>query len=316
MTPEPLVSLVIPTYQRCASVERLLQALSQQSLLPEKFEVIIVIDGSMDGTRELVDHAQTPFSLSCIGQTNQGRAAACNLGIRAAQGSLIVLLDDDMEPSPQLLETHLAAHRTDPRLGVLGAVPIRLEPSSPPVVQFIGAKFNQHLEKLAQPGYVLKLRDFYSGNFSIRRTVLMQVGLFDDKFKIYGNEDLELSWRLRQAGIRLVYCAEALATQHYEKDYAALAKDNIAKGKTSLLLIKLHPEVISDTKLSTYSQESIAWRMLRSGLLFISRFWRQLPQTLIRFILWNEKRCPARLQLYYRLSLDFFYWLGVRNARP
>ena len=109
-----------------------------------------------------------------------GAGSRLQSGIRAAQGSLVVLLDDDMEPSPQLLEAHWNAHRANPRLGVLGAVPIRLEPSSPPVMQFIGAKFNQHLEKLAQPGYTLNLRDFYSGNFSIRRTVLMEVGLFDD----------------------------------------------------------------------------------------------------------------------------------------
>ena len=134
-------------------------------------------------------------------------------------------------------------------------------------MQYISAKFNQHLEKLAQPGYTLNLRDFYSGNFSIRRRFLTEVGLFDDQFKVYGNEDLELSWKLRQAGIQLVYCTEASAIQHYEKDYAYLARDNIANGKTSVLLAKLHPEVIPEIKLSTYSQESKKWRLLRACLL-------------------------------------------------
>jgi GT2 family glycosyltransferase len=313
-SPEPFVSLVIPTYQRCASVERLLQALNQQSLAAEKYEVIVVIDGSIDGTREMLDRAQTPFRLKSIWQTNQGRASACNRGIRAARGSLVVLLDDDMEPSPQLLDAHWNAHMGNPRLGVLGAVPIRLEPSSPPIMQFIGAKFNQHLEKLAQSGYTLNLRDFYSGNFSARRMVLMEVGLFDENYKIYGNEDLDLSWRLRQAGIQLVYNAEASATQNYEKDYAALARDNIAKGKTSILLARLHPEVLPEIKLSTYNQESKKWRLVRTGLLFLSRFIKSIPTVIIHFMSWLEKRHPAQLQLYYRLSLDYFYWLGVRNA--
>ncbi len=314
MSTEPLVSLVIPTYQRCASVERLLHALNHQSLAADKYEVIVVIDGSTDGTREMVDQAQTPFSLRCIWQANHGRAAACNCGIRAARGSLVVLLDDDMEPSPHLLDAHWNAHLGIPRLGVLGAVPIRLEPSSPPVMQFIGAKFNQHLEKIAQSGYTLNLRDFYSGNFSAQRTVLMEVGLFDENFKIYGNEDLDLSWRLRQAGIQLVFNAEASATQHYEKDFAALARDNIAKGKTSILLAKLHPEVLTEIKLSTYNQESKKWRLVRSGLLSLTRFFKPMPSVIIRFMSWLEKRHPAQLQLYYRLSLDYFYWLGVRNA--
>lgn len=314
MSLEPAISVIVPTYQRCASVERLLLALNHQTMLAEKVEVIVVIDGSVDGTREMVEHFQTNFKLRTIWQTNRGRAAACNRGIGAAQGDLIVILDDDMEPSPQLLEAHWIAHQANLRLGVLGAVPIRLEPTSPPVMQFIGAKFNQHLEKLAQSGNITHLRDFYTGNFSIRRMVLMEVGLFDDRFKVYGNEDLELSWRLRQAGIQLVYCAEASATQHYEKDYAALARDNIAKGKTSIILAKLHPEVVPEIKLSTYSQETLKWRLLRSCLLTLSQFWKSIPYIIIRFMTWMEKRRPAHLPLYYRLSLDYFYWLGVRNA--
>ena len=315
MSMEPLISLIVPTYQRRASVERLLLALSHQSLLADKFEVIVVMDGSMDGTRELVEHSITPFRLRGFWQSNLGRAAACNRGIRAANGCLVLLLDDDMEPSPLLLEAHWNAHQANPRLGVLGAVPIRLMPSSPPVTQFIGAKFNQHLEKLAQPGYTLNLRDFYSSNFSIRRTLLMETGLFDNHFKVYGNEDLELCWRLRQAGIQLVYRPEALATQHYEKDYAVLAMDNFAKGSTSILVAKLHPEAISEIKLSTYNQESLQWRLLRAGLLYLSRLWKPLPQVVVHFMSWLEKSNTAHLPLYYRLSLDYFYWLGVRNAK-
>jgi GT2 family glycosyltransferase len=261
----------------------------------------------------MIERLPSPFFLRSIWQTNQGRAAACNNGIHAAQGNLILLLDDDMEPSPQLLKAHWNAHQANPRLGVFGAVPIHVEPSSPPVMQFIGAKFNQHLEKLAQPDYTFNLRDFYSGNFSIRRAVLMEVGLFDEHFKVYGNEDLELAWRLRHAGIKLIYSQEALAAQHNEKDFATLARDNIAKGKTSMRA-NLHPEAINETKLNTYYQESFRWRSLRTALLFLGRIWKALPQFMIRFMLWLEKRRPDQLALYYRLSLDYFYWLGVRTA--
>jgi hypothetical protein len=136
-----------------------------------------------------------------------------------------------------------------------------------------------------------------------------------NKFKVYGNEDVELSWRLRQAGIQLVYCAAASATQHYEKNYASLARDNIDKGKTSILLSKLHPEVLPEIKLSAYSQETVKWRLLRACLLSVSQVWKPLPNMIIRFMSWLEKRRPAHLPLYYRLSLDYYYWLGVRNAK-
>jgi glycosyltransferase involved in cell wall biosynthesis len=177
---EPLISVIVPTYQRCASVKRLLNSLGHQTMPADMYEVIVVIDGSQDGTHEMVEGSQSLFKLRSIWQPNQGRAAACNHGIREAVGNLIVILDDDMEPSAQLLESHWNAHQADLRLGVLGAVPIRLGPTSPPVMQYIGAKFNQHLEKLAQPGYTFNLRDFYSSNFSIQRTLIIEVGLFDE----------------------------------------------------------------------------------------------------------------------------------------
>ena len=311
---EPLISVIVPTYQRCASVGRLLLALSHQTMPAEKYEVIVVIDGSTDGTREMVEQSQSPFKLKNIWQPNQGRAIACNLGIREAEGSLVVILDDDMEPSAHLLDAHWDAHTAGLRIGVLGAVPIWVEPTSPPVLQYIGEKFNEHLERLAKPDYTLNLRDFFSGNFSIRRSLLTEVGLFNDQFKIYGNEDLELSWRLRQAGIQLVYCAEASAIQHHEKDYATLARDNIDKGKTSILFSKLHPEATPEIKLSSYSQESLKWRLLRACLLSLSQVWKSLPKVIVRSVSWLEKRRSAQLPLYYRFSLDYFYWLGVRNA--
>jgi len=305
---EPFISVFVPTYQRCASVECLLLALIHQTMPAENYEVIVVIDVSTDGTHEMVEQSQSPFKLMTIWQPNQGRATACNLGIREAEGSLVVILDDDMEPSAQLMDAHWDAHQAGIRIGVLGAVPIRLEPTLPPVLQCIGEKFNEHLKKLAEPDYTLKLRDFFSGNFSIRRSLLTEVGLFDDQFNIYGNDDLELSWRLRQAGIQLVYCAEASATQHFEKDYTTLARYNIDKGKTSILFSKLHPEAIHEIKLSTYSQESLKWRLLRACLLSLSQVCKSLPRVIIRSVSWLEKRRSAHLPLYYRFSLDYFYW--------
>jgi GT2 family glycosyltransferase len=307
------LSLVIPTYQRCASVERLLSALKHQSLPPQEFEVIVVVDGSLDGTRELVDQAQTHYCLRGMWQPNQGRAVARNLGIRSAQGSLIVLLDDDMEPAPGLLEAHLTAHQAGPRLGVLGAVPISLESSASSLAQYIGTKFNHHLEKLAQPGHEIHLRDFYSGNFSIRRDIFMEAGLFDEAFKIYGNEDLELFWRLRKLGVQIVYCAEALAIQHYEKIFAAVAIDHIDKGRTSNLLVQKHPESLPELKLNTRHQESRKWRLMRAALLRLSRHWKKTPELVIGLMTWLELRRPAQLHLYYRLALDYFYWLGVND---
>jgi GT2 family glycosyltransferase len=310
-----LISLIIPTYQRRDSVTRLLHALDAQTLSPDLFEVLVIIDGSKDGTEELVAQTKVPYHLTSITQPNRGRAAACNTGIRNAQGELIVLLDDDMEPAPEFLSAHWMTHQGSKRLGVVGAVPVRIRPASPLISYYIAERFGQHLERLSQPGYQLNLRDFYSGNFSIRKEHLLEVGLFDEDFKIYGNEDLELALRLRKAGIALRYCEKALAFQNYEKDFSALARDNLAKGKTAVLFVRKYPEVSSELKIGTYKEESRKWRVARAGLLWLSSVWKKTPDYVLRLVTTMERLHPAHLHVYYRFALDYFFWLGVRNEQ-
>src|SRR5436853_7654392 len=100
------LSVVVPTYARAGAVRRLLDALSQQTLDPRRFEVIIAVDGSRDGTLELVAGYDAPHELLSVWQENSGRAAACNLAIGRASAPIVLILDDDMEPSPECLVAH------------------------------------------------------------------------------------------------------------------------------------------------------------------------------------------------------------------
>jgi glycosyltransferase involved in cell wall biosynthesis len=312
MSSSPQISVVIPTYQRSASVERVLRSLAAQTLPQDQYEVIVAIDGSTDGTRKMVENFQAPYALLALWQPNRGRAAARNSAIRSASGRLIVMLDDDMEPDPGFLSAHLQAHSANSAKGVLGAVPILLDATSSPLVQYIGKKFNRHLDHLTQPGTQLHLRDFYAGNFSIPREVLFKVGLFDESFKRYGNEDLELFLRLAEHGISVIYSAEALAYQHYEKDFQDLAHDTIDKGRTAVLLAKKRPDATSELSLSAYRQGSRKWLFARGCLLALSRYWAALPLAVVRLGKRLERRLPEKMPAYYYLALDFFYWRGVR----
>ncbi len=311
MTGGPRVSVVIPTYQRCGSVRRVLRALSVQTLPANDFEVIVSIDGSDDGTPELVAEFAAPYALQGLWQANGGRASACNLGITASRGQITVLLDDDMEPLPSCLQAHCRAHEAAQRRAVMGAVPVALNEQSGPAARYIGEKFERHGAKLAQSGYRIGFRDFYSGNLSVRRDVLVEVGLFDTAFKVYGNEDSELALRLLRAGIELVYNREAAATQHYEKDFAALARDNAAKGKTAVLCLQKYPETIASFRQRSYREGSWKWRLVRRVLLTLTAAVRPTSDLIVRFVDWQERRRSPELHRYYRLALDYFFWLGA-----
>jgi glycosyltransferase involved in cell wall biosynthesis len=313
LTP-PYLSVIIPTYRRCFSVERALQALARQTMQPSNYEVIVSIDGSQDGTQEMVAGFRAPFALRSLWQPNRGRAAACNAGLHVAAGEVVILLDDDMEPASECLAHHAQSHLSGSRCGVMGAVPMRPDVDAPVVAGYIGTKFNGHLEKLSQPGYRLSLRDFYSGNFSIRRETMLAVGGFDEAFRVYGNEDLDLSLRLTRAGVLLIYNTKALAYQHYTKNFSALAHDTIAKGRTAVFLAGKYPETFPDLQLAHYARGSQLWRSLRAGLLVVSRMWTGMADVVIAFISRLERGRPRHLPLYYRLALDYCYWLGAQAA--
>jgi glycosyltransferase involved in cell wall biosynthesis len=311
---QPVVSVVIPTYQRRASVERAVRALSRQALAPHEYEVIVAIDGSTDGTRESLDAMKTPYALRPVLKQRGGRASACNAGLRIARGRVVVFLDDDMEATYTLLSAHAAAHETAGPLGVVGAVPIGVDATSSPVTRYVASRFNGHLGNLAAPGYQFGLRDFYSGNFSALRETLERVGGFDESFTAYGNEDLDLSVRLRSAGVRLIFSAEAVAQQHYEKDFPALARDELEKGRTAVQFATKHPAWRGELKLSQRERGPFLRRAARDVLLTITSAWPPATERVIQTVSKLGERNASGLRHVYPIVLDYMYWLGVRSA--
>ena len=307
---------MIPTYQRCSSLRRLLLAFTRQTFAPEAFEVLVSIDGSEDGTREMVSEFSAPYRLRGIWHPNAGRASACNLGIRAAEADLLVILDDDMEPSRDFLAAHLGAHRRAAEEGnkeicLLGAVPVRFDRNSPPVVQMVGAKYAEHVKKLAQPGYQIEMRDFYTGNVSIRRDTLLRAGGFDGDFKVYGHEDVELFIRLTSASIPVKYSTQALAYQHFEKDFAAMVRDRVAAGQTAVQLARKHPSARDAFLMKKYRQTSRRWRYTRRILLSMSGIWSGMPRLVVGSVNTASRIWPATFRFLAPAALDYVYWASA-----
>jgi GT2 family glycosyltransferase len=307
------ISVIVPTFGRCASVERMLRAFIGQTVSAADFEVIVSIDGSHDGTEDLVARFSAPFALRSLWQPNRGRAAACNAGFRAAAGELVVFLDDDMEPAPDFLAAHLRAHAEAAPRGVIGAAPIVIPDGAPPLAAFASRAFNDRLDRLARSTPV-QFNDAYTGNFSAPRAALEKVGGYDESFQRYGHEDYELLLRLSQSGVQLVFAPDALAYQHYEKNFPAVARDAMARGHTAVHFARKHPEVVTRLRLGAFERESRKWRLLRGVLLGLGRVLDGMPGAIVWLVTWLERLRPARLDRYYAMALDYFYWVGARAA--
>jgi glycosyltransferase involved in cell wall biosynthesis len=307
------LSVVVPTHGRPASLVRALGALALQDLPADAFEVIVCVDGADEHTRDAIASFHAPYVLRTVAGPGRGRAAACNAALAHAGNDVILILDDDMEPTPSCLRCHRRHHAAGTRVCVMGAVPVRVDADTSRAGRFIRWKFDLHLGRLSDPHHVFALRDFYSGNTSIRGDVLHDVGLFDEAFERYGNEDVELSLRLREADVALLYDGEALSHQHYEKNLAELAQDTFDKGVTAVLLARSHPATFPELQLANYGALPIAWRVLRAALLSLTRMYGAIASAVLR-IAQAVEHTPIARPLFYVLLLDYFYWLGVESA--
>lgn len=292
---------------------RLVRALARQTVAPETFEVVVSVDGSTDGSLEALGALDVPFALNLVAQENHGRAAAVNRGIVAATGRIVLLLDDDMEPEPECLAAHLAAHEDGAPRCVVGAVPVVAGHDAPAVTRYVAGRFDRHSRRLEMPGHAFGLRDFYSGHCSLERATLVELGAFEESFRVYGNEDLELFFRLRRAGVPVVFEPSAVARQHFEKSFAQLARHTVAKGETAVLLLGLHPETYPELQLAGHRLGSRPWLCARRALVRAARLVDPVgPVALLAAAV--ERFRPDQCERLYGVVTNYLYWVGVDRA--
>jgi len=181
------MSVVVATYNRCALLPALFDALAAQTLSPSFFEVVIVDDCSPDETQETIRRLRThcPMPLITIRQeVNGGPARARNEGIRIARGSIIAITDDDCLPTPRWLEEMLRSFEDLDVVGTEG--PIETDASR--VTAWT------HQVSNATPGA------FFTANIAYRRDDLLAAGLFDEHYPHPADEDTDLGLRMLEWG--------------------------------------------------------------------------------------------------------------------
>src|SRR5262249_36050698 len=147
---------------------RVLQAITDQSLEHDKFQVVVVDDGSTDGTAAWLHQQRFDFGLCILEQKNQGPAAARNAGVARGEGEVVLFLDDDVVPGPNLIAEHLKSHDAESDIvvtGPLGSLPSYRQPW----VAWEQAKLEAQYRAMMRGDYSPTFRQFWTGNASLAK---------------------------------------------------------------------------------------------------------------------------------------------------
>ncbi len=219
----------MPTYQRRESLARLLEALEAQTYPLDDFEVIVVDDGSTDGTREHLASARPAYRLRHFSQPNSGAGAARNLGVVHARGALIVFFDDDVLPDPGAIAAHVAAHRAAPGTVVIGPMlPPRVWPR-PAWIRWEEDKLLEQYSAMIAGAYVCTPRQLFTANASLERRHFIQAGGFDPTFA--RAEDVELGYRLRDRGSSFAFEPRAAVVHYPRRTFASWRRTPYQYGR-------------------------------------------------------------------------------------
>jgi glycosyltransferase involved in cell wall biosynthesis/peptidoglycan/xylan/chitin deacetylase (PgdA/CDA1 family) len=222
----PEIAVLIATHNRRERLRRCLDALATQTLDPGRFEVVVADDGSSDGTAAALAELEMPFRLRALALAKGGKSVAVNAALAASEARVCLFIDDDVIASPRLLEEHLAANLEQPAALCIGRLDQR-EPESPDWFgHAYAAAWNRRYDELAErrPDWA----DCYGANFSAPRQALTEVGGFDPELSSI--EDIELGFRLVEAGCVPVYRPAAAALHDDEKARRRILADIVDYG--------------------------------------------------------------------------------------
>jgi GT2 family glycosyltransferase len=233
----PYFSVVVPTYNRLSRLRHVIAAFEHQAYPSDAYEVIVISDGSTDGTDAYLETLRSTMRLRWLTQANQGPAAARNAGVQTAVGEFIVFIDDDVVPEPQLLGEHARSHHEAGRdVVVLGPLLTPEGFEMAPWVRWEQEMLMKQYRALLRGDWPATARQFYTGNASLRRCHILAAGGFDEGFR--RAEDVELAYRLANNGLEFVFNIQAAGMHFADRSYRAWLNAAYAYGRNDVIFAR------------------------------------------------------------------------------
>jgi glycosyltransferase involved in cell wall biosynthesis/peptidoglycan/xylan/chitin deacetylase (PgdA/CDA1 family) len=311
----PSFSIVMPTYNRRDTVCDAVAALGRVDYAG-RVELIVVDDGSADGTADALGGIELPFPLTALRQDNAGAARARNHGAAQAKHDILLFLDDDMMVEPGILAAH-ARQYANGADAVTGHMP--LDPASPPgpLSRGVGQWAQKRFERL-EAGAPLRLDDVLTGQLSIRRMLFEELGGFDERFTAggtFGNEDIDLGARLLDRH-RVDYAPDAVSRQRYlvsPRDHFRRAAET---GAADVAFAAKHPQRLFPLLSSQGLTSRANLRLLRPLARFapLVRVAKAAGIVLAESPLGRRSDAPRAVERAFHAARLLSYWSGAHRA--
>ena len=234
---------MIPTLGRHGTLARVLARLECQGSRAGLEVLVVVDDAETDLAAVEAATAGRPYPLRTLVRPSPGASAARNTGWRAAGARLVLFLDDDVLPEPQLVEEHLGWHarHPEPEVGVLGLVRWADELRVTPFMRWLERGI--HFDFANIEGEEAGWGRFYTANVSLKRELIERVGGFDEERLPFGYEDLDLAYRMHAHGFRLLFNRHACGEHLREMTVESVRRRMPMMASSERAFCAKHPEI-------------------------------------------------------------------------
>lgn len=309
------LSVIVPTHNRHDYLPALLESLTNQNYPADRWELVIIDDGSSDGTAEFLGSyaGSKPANMRVISQPQSGVATARNNGVLVAKGRAVLFLDDDMLATPTLVGEHASVHLSDSSAVVIGHISV---PASgrEAWVAWEDIQLERHYKSLAGGSRIPGPRDFYTGNCSVSTALFGSVGGFDSSLP--RTEDVDLGYRLKAAGAHFYYRQKADSLHLGRHGFANWLRNARIYGHTDVWLAWEKGNVeLQESLLRWFKARPLVNRALVEVCARVPPL--QKPTIGLLHLVGNaayKLNARSLSKICYSLINNLAYWLGVGDG--